>query len=351
MMIENQTGGCVQTLDTQTSRKRSLFTVILKSTFQMTPGEKAELAQDQLPINPCDEYFGGRVPGSVRVESDLVPFKPFSDVVLIGKAYAPSGKPVCSFLAGLQVGNLASTIAIIGDRYWKKSSGVMKTKLVPSEPEPISSVDIIYENAFGGMDLDENHRGEWSLENPIGKGFVGRKRWKYAQDKPLPNLEDPNHLIRTWRDRPRPVGFGFYGQGWSPRVEYMGTYDDAWRRERAPYLPYDFQSAFYNGAHPELQLKGYLRGDEHVGLTNLHPTGRVEFSLSGLRPRLKVFGLADHRKNHPEVERDSSIELTMNLDTLCFFPEEGLLYQVWRAARTLLKGDLERIEKLWVAWR
>ena len=52
-----------------------------------------------------------------------------------------------------------------------------------------------------------------------------------------------------------------------PRVSYAGTYDEQYQKERAPDPPLDFSYAFYNGAHPDLQVEGYLRGDEEVELT------------------------------------------------------------------------------------
>ncbi|NIQ17520.1 MAG: DUF2169 domain-containing protein, partial [Candidatus Aenigmarchaeota archaeon] len=59
--------------------------------------------------------------------------------------------------------------------------------------------------------------------------------------------------------------------------------DEKWRKERSPDPPEDFSYDYYNGAHPDLQVEGYLAGDEDVELNNLTADGNVLFKLSGLR--------------------------------------------------------------------
>ena len=39
---------------------------------------------------------------------------------------------------------------------------------------------------------------------------------------------------------PAPGGFGPIGPDWEPRQRHAGTYDERWKRERAPVLPADF---------------------------------------------------------------------------------------------------------------
>jgi hypothetical protein len=53
-------------------------------------------------------------------------------------------------------------------------------------------------------------------ENPEGKGFCFEE--KDAVDLPLPNLEDPSRMIKTWEDRPAPVGVGLCPPFFGPRM-------------------------------------------------------------------------------------------------------------------------------------
>lgn len=318
---------------------------IIKGTFDIIGNQKSEIAAQQIPIAYIDEYYGEKVPGSIRIERDIAPFKPRTDIVCIANAYAPNGQAVSSFVVTLKIGDINKSIAVIGDRYWKKSFG-LTSSLVPSAPLPIKVMEITYERAYGGIDLNENYKGEWCEENPVGRGFIAKKCVKFAQNKPLPNLEDPNNLIRSWRDRPRPVGFGFYGQGWSPRVKYAGTYDERWQKERAPDLPIDFNPAFYNGAHPDLQINGYLRGDEVVEMKNLTPEGYIKFYLSGIYPKVKIVNSQNQINTRSKQSNLTTEDLNMNLDTICFLPDEKIFYQVWRGLYTIKKCECNEIEKI-----
>ncbi|MDR6297233.1 hypothetical protein QE407_002587 [Pantoea dispersa] len=48
--------------------------------------------------------------------------------------------------------------------------------------------------------------------------------------------------------------FGFYGRGWKPRIGFAGTYDEAWKQQRHPFLPQDFRFDYWCGAHPWMQF-------------------------------------------------------------------------------------------------
>jgi hypothetical protein len=185
-------------------------------------------------------------------------------------------------------------------------------------------MDLIYEQAFGGIDKEG---GDWCRENPGGRGFISEKAKRVPDGTLLPNLEDPRSLIQSWKDHPRPVGFGFYGRAWMPRIGHLGTYDDRWRRERSPLPPEDFRFDFYNAAHPDLQIEGYLQGHEDVELVNLTLEGNLVFQLPGIRLTCSVSRSPETRTEEISPGEE---EIILNLDTLCLIPEEKRFYQVWR---------------------
>jgi hypothetical protein len=102
--------------------------------------------------------------------------------------------PAIELTLAIRVGaSLERRIAVIGDRTWVRQDGV----LVPGEPRrQFVSMPLTYQNAYGG-------RG---AANPLGKGFYAGEREALGQ--PLPNLEDPDSRIRSFADRPDPVGTG-----------------------------------------------------------------------------------------------------------------------------------------------
>jgi len=162
-------------------------------------------------------------------------------------------------------------------------------------------------------------------------------------------------MVRTWEPRPDPVGFGFYPRNSQPRFGFLGTADDIWSEVRAPELPEDFHEDFYNGAHPRLQIEGYLAGDEEVKLVNLTPEGLARFRLPGLQPRARIWRFEEPQlsllEDLPEEEEtavsevdldqqprhDESMEL--KLDTLVLLPDERRLYMVWRGRTPLQALD------------
>ncbi len=65
------------------------------------------------------------------------------------------------------------------------------------------------------------------------------------------------------------------------RRKLAGTFDDAWRANRMPLLPEDFDIRHNQIAPKGLIARGFFRGDERVRLRNLWRRGRVAFDLPG----------------------------------------------------------------------
>ena len=179
---------------------------------------------------------------------------------------------------------------------------------------------MVYEKAYGGVHVANGQLADAETRNPVGRGFAGTRKPEEMNGVPLPNLEDPKQLIRNITDQPTPAGFGFCAPNWQPRVSFAGTYDDAWQKTRAPYLPVDFNSRFLNMANPDLIFPGYLQGGEPVTITHMHPAGEVKFDVPqvGLITRVKVA----EREEIPEFR----------LETLILEPNQLTFSLVWRAA-------------------
>ncbi|MFC1712440.1 DUF2169 domain-containing protein [Candidatus Poribacteria bacterium] len=322
MEVTNSTPFEIETLPMKGPEGNPFLVIIVKGTFDIRPDDIASVSSEQMPVAFGDEVYDEKEGGSVKFESDIVPFKPRGDIVLVGRAYAPGGAPAESVDVSLRLGNVSKAIRVIGDRHWEFSSRLFP--VIASDPELFKVIDLIYERAFGGIDTKG---GGWCEENPLGRGFYGKKNKEVLDGAPLPNLEDPKNLIEDWDDHPKPVGFGFYSRAAMPRSGYLGTYDEKWQKERSPDPPEDFRFDYYNGAHPDLQVEGYLKGDEGVELINLTPEGKVQFQLPGTR-----LSCAVTKSDGPGYERENVVEegVNLNLDTTCFIPDEGRFYMVWR---------------------
>lgn len=333
MLIENNTPFECFAMPGIGPSDRPVVTVVVKGTFDIQQEGPAAVSAQQEPIFFADQLQDPEKGGSTRFEDDIATLKPRCDVVIVGKALAPKGSGVQVLDVGFRLGKIQKIVRVFGDRHWQ--SGGLMGDVLASAPAPFAEMDLIYENAFGGMDLAS---GDFCAENPVGRGVISGKKKENWEDKALPNLEDPNNLIRSWKDRPRPVGLGFIGKGWTQRVRYLGTYDDKWRNDRYPERPLDFQFDFFNAAPLDQQVEGYLQGDELVELFHLTPQGRSSVELPGKKPVVSA---------SRSFEGSDFENVPMNLDTLCLMPAEERLYLVWRglvAVEKIDEPDVARIK-------
>ena len=301
--------------------KHSL-TLIVKGTFEMRPDETIVPIEEQ-PYPTGDEPYEDDEEGTgpPRYENDFAPFKPAADLLLVGNCFPPDA-PVPFCRATFGVGRHSKTLQVIGDRHWK---GLLAR---PSEPKPFSEMPLRYERSYGG---------EKGKSNPIGKGRVPAKDENGNKIHELPNLEAPEHLIRSKSDKPDPAGFGPVGRLWTQRLSKMGTYDDHWKEKRFPGFPKDFDWGHFNAAPEGLQVSKYLRGDEEVVLENLHPEiSPYVTELPGLRVRCFV-------------EKEGFEEVPMNLDTLWVDMESERLVLVWRGVTEVVNEEYEDIENILIA--
>jgi len=290
--------------------------VILRGTFDIVPNAPLRPTVAQEPIVLTDEFYQEPNTSSVRFESDLAPYKPHSDVIINATAYAPGGKALSHWMAEVQVGKAQKRLLVTGPRYWKHHF-VGGWKI--SDPEPCAEVPLKYEYAYGGQWQYEEESGVCE-ENPVGAGYVNKKYLDKSQPVPAPRVMAPNDPVMELGKSYKPAGLSVITKSWLPRRQYAGTYDDRWLNERHPYLPKDFDYAFYNGAHPDLIYNGYLKGDEAVVLQGLHPVHEI---LRFYLPNCEVLLFLWHAGGKTGMCK-------LNLDTLHLEVAANRAYLVWR---------------------
>jgi len=336
MIIDNSSPFPAEFSIDKNAELQPTVSLITKATYDIAETGAVSLAADQEPVHMGDVMNESESEGmaSVKYESDLVPIKLRGDFVIVGQAVAPGGKAVQELDVGFRMGGLEKVLHVTGDRVWQ--AGGVFGGIGLSETKPFKVIDLTYENAFGGMDMEN---GEVCLENPVGKGILGKKAKKeVVNGTRLPNIEHPNQLIKTWKDKPEPVGFGYIGKGWQQRVGFMGTYDDKWKEEVCPERPADFNWAYFNAAPADQQLEGYFNGDEVIDLLHMTPSGRLQLRLPGIQPSLSI-----KRKDAVGEE-----PLKANLDTVCVMPSEMKVTMVWRGLAVLQDPLLQDLERMFV---
>jgi hypothetical protein len=322
-LIENKTRFEFAPVFVTNEEARPLAVFPIKSTYRIT-SNGLEVSPEQLAVNLTGEYWGDPDVSSYKYEPEGVPFKPATDVALIGHAYAQNGG-TRSVEVSLRVGPVAKKVRVVGDRTWLSTFGFKRA----AAPEPFERIPLIYERAFGGWDRSNKNPKKHQFEprNPVGTGFRSR-HGKFEEGVRLPNLEEPGLHAKGYHSRPPPTGFGFTSPHWQPRAKLAGTYDVKWTNERMPLLPKDFDPRFFNSASPGLIAPGYLAGNEPVLIENATPGGRLAFNLPGIpAPKCRVV-----------VRGKEDQDLETKLDTLIINTDDNLLLLIWRSNLVLKRG-------------
>ena len=313
---------------------RPQITIVVKGTFQVESGRcRAAPADQQIPIVHAPVHHGDPATSSLRYESDLVSAKPGTDVVLVGQAW--SLKPTTGVMVKVRAGPLSARLRVSGDRHWRKGWFGWNA----STPQPFERMPLVYERAYGGSDLDAPPGPKaGDMRNPIGVGF---RRPAVDGDQvrnALPNLEHPEHPLRSPGDRSAmPVGVGFISPAWMPRLGHAGTYDDAWRSSRAPFLPDDFDPRFLLAASPGLSATTHFLGGEAICVENAGPDAVWEFALPTGAPAVAM-RMTGNRRLVPALA----------LDTVLLEPDQSHAVLTWRGVATCGRHWME-VERITVA--
>ena len=338
--------------------------VIIKGTFDLTPGKVKIAADQKLPVM-ADQYYGEPGTSSLAMEADLVPFKPATDIYVTGHAHRPSQAPAYEWLAEIAIAQtqtqdsakhkagdiltLRSTLHLCGPRFWECSLlGGWRL----GKPEATSSIALKYELAFGGqierrVKVSEQHPTGIMMEsyapNPVGVGYYDIATMKRDQRYQAPSILSRGQTIDSLGDRPAPAGTTPISRWWPQRYRYAGTYDRRWERtwqdEQGkplagvfPALPEDFDNRFYNAAPLGLTWPGWLQGDETLQVRGFLPGGDLQTSLMGLR----MLGLLQGGKESGRGE-------LFKLDTLHIDLDARRVILTWRL--TVLKSlEAERLQ-------
>jgi hypothetical protein len=320
---------------------------VMRITMEIGPDGALAVAGEQPPLAVTDDYYGEMHKSSVKQESDLAPYKPRCDVIVIGTAYAPGLTPVPRFEAGIRITGsfeVDKRLTYTGPRFWEKQ----EAGWVLTEPLPIVSLPLRYEYAYGGAcRIEKEDPAAARIEaayrlspeqrqqhpdgpdnapvahtaydaNPIGAGYI--EDW-YLKAKgvtriPAPQIESPDEPITELGKHYAPQGLGAITRAWLPRRDLCGTIDEAFVASDR-WLPEDFDFAFWNGAHPDLQTP-WLKGDETIELFNIGEK-HVRLTLPGSKP----YALA-------RLEDGQIVPLDFALDTLLIDTDQRRLTLLYR---------------------
>jgi hypothetical protein len=139
-----------------------------------------ELIEDgSVPLYLTDEFWGEIGASSVKVESDLAPYKPMCDVILNGNAYTPNGKEMTAIAVRLKI---------------SKPEQLEKIPK-PKQPQPLNPSMPLTDEQVAGWEK-EKREYEYALANQKIKYYV-------QLEKTLSVLGEsqfkPNALLPGWK--------------------------------------------------------------------------------------------------------------------------------------------------------
>jgi len=286
------------------------LTVVVKGAFRLRP-DGPPAPEETAPLLEGDLFHEEDSEKSPRYETDLAPYKPQTDLLLVGHAHAPGGQAVPALNVGFGVGGWRKTLSVFGDRFWTSDGGGARA----TEPRPFTRMALRYEQAYGGAEVPEN---------PLGKGAAPWRDANGRQVWPLPNVVHPRESLGRPGEPRRPAGFAPLHRTW-PQRRMTGTYDDDWLVARWPWFPDDFDWRHFNAAPEDQRLDTALRGDEALTLENLRsdqPTYRAR--LPGLRARAFL------HEGSADTAEGPLHEVLLKLDTLWVDMDAERLVLLWR---------------------
>lgn len=239
--------------------------------------------------------------------------KPRGEVLVAGSYHAPGGGKVAADRVRIEVGSVKKELSVFGNRYWSVG--------VASSPEPMRSLPLTWERAFGGEGFERN---------PLGLGMQDVDVFGEMR-RPLPNIEYPDKLIEGSGQRPDPAGFMPLDMMWPQRLPKAGTYDERWVREIAPGLAEDIDWEFFNVAPSDQWLDGFFAGGEKYRIVNMHP----EYAeLAGTLPDFRVRCFIERKKRDNDFH-----EIQLRAETLWLLPGENVGILIYRGTANIDSDD------------
>jgi len=274
------------------------LTVICKITFALVPGTSL-VAVEQEEINEHDNHWDDDPKKSIYAPSDLAPFKPRPEILLVGSAYAPRGELVRSLFVRLVVAELDKSIEVVAPRSLDLEGTL-------AEGNRWTQMPLRYERAAGGGDSWNRVGIDTSAPDAYGR-------------RSLPNLQP---VGAAEGDVAVPaIGFGPIAARWPIRRDKLGSLAEHFVGDRwtEVAIGMDFDGSYFQSAPLDQQIDA-IRPDEPIMLENMHPEHeRLATRLPGIMPRTRV-----------EIEGLPPWELELVADTLWIDTNRGICAVTWR---------------------
>jgi len=265
---------------------RLRIAVIVKATFALVPDGPMTLAEPA-PIVRADVPHGGDPRRSVAVGAETAPYLARTDVMVLGRAMAPGGRPVPQLAVRLM-------LARDGRPLLDKRLLVTGPRNATGHIVRIAELPLTYEHAAAGP----------AAENPVGSA-------------------DPSRPLIIYPAHPgHPAGFGPLARSWPVRRRILGAFDPRYLDAPIAVLPDGFPWAYFQAAPPDQQTVA-LRGDEWLVLEGFHADlPRLASQLPSARGVARLYG--------PSGNLAAGIPVALVGDTMSIDADRRTCAVLWR---------------------
>lgn len=327
------------------------YIVILKQSFALRDDGTIRPLIKPIDIRLSDVVNANSRWDSVRYPSDLIPYKPNAEIIVVGTAQqaTPKAEWLCDVrLDGLRDNQWDTTyqswhksIVVSGERFWEADG----TGWQLTHPVVTRQVSLSYEQAYGGhFKLASVESPEMpSLDypaNPSGTGWLPSNKdlaplpfEQYSLVKTamagLTRLRAPQLFAISASQHPQlpqspyqpiPVaGFGSYANFWQPRMQYLSDKLDWSEEATGGGYPVDFNMHHWQQTTPDQWLPCRPVGGERLTLTGFFPEGKQAYTL----PTSLAYLIVDDGEQ-------LAMNLDMEIDTLVVDTDRRTLEVVWR---------------------
>lgn len=231
----------------------SLWLVGVKATFTFRPGKPCLFTPDQIDPHFGPLFADDDTRSDMLADTDVTLPKDKVDVLVDATAYPPRDVQMEQpFLAQFGIGPLTKAIQVAPPLTMGRWQGATPTKNVRPTPVPLR-----YGQSFGGL---------LTPDNPVGLGDDPKAE---RDTMVLPRLSQPGKTYDHPKSPIAPIGLNAIPRSWPARVALGGTYDATWERRRAPLLPADLKSEFWQAAPPDQRLDRSALDKAQITLTNM----------------------------------------------------------------------------------
>lgn len=249
------------------------------------------------------------------IPSDGVFRKDGVDVAVLGDAMELNGRPTRAINVSVNIaGKLNHRITVFGNRQWVRK----KIELSISDPKPFTSLPLTESLAYGGFGIWDGLEVPYP-KNIHGKGYLIEEQ--YVENSFLPNIENPNDLITTWKDQPNPVGIGMCNADGLKAEKYV-----AYNTEKKDL---EINYRLFNQSFPSMIVDDLNTGEEIV-VKGVSKDGVFKATVPKLTLFMKV------------KIGDKKLEKEMQYDQIVLLPNEKKLFMTYRAP---FKYEIEPLEK------